>query len=60
MLGERLVALKYLTQTQLEYARSEIEKTSAIKRVSLKDFLLEKHFCTIEQLAEVKDAPDFF
>lgn len=59
MLGERLIALNYLTITQLEYARSEIEKTSAIKRVALKDFLLENHFCTIEQLAEVKDAPDF-
>lgn len=59
MLGERLIALHYLTQSQLEYARSEIEKTSSIKRIALKDFLLENHFCTIEQLSEVKDAPDF-
>lgn len=59
LLGDRLIALNYLTPTQLQYARSEIEKHSSIRRISLKDFLLEKHFCTIEQLEEVKDAPDF-
>jgi type II secretory ATPase GspE/PulE/Tfp pilus assembly ATPase PilB-like protein len=59
MLGDRLLALNYITPTQLSYAQSQVQKNSLVTRTSLREFLVEHHFCTVEQILECRDAPDF-
>ena len=58
LLGERLLVLGYLTEYQLSYARGIQRSTSDVNRKKLSEILLELHFCSLEQINEVSDAPD--
>lgn len=58
LLGERLLMLNYLTEFQLDYAREIQRQAPEISRKPLAEILVEHHFCSIEQIKEVGDAPD--
>ncbi|MEC6128296.1 GspE/PulE family protein [Acinetobacter ursingii] len=58
LLGDRLLVLGYLTEYQLSYARGIQRSTSDVNRKKLSEILLELHFCSLEQINEVSDAPD--
>lgn len=59
LLGERLLALKYITPYQLEYCQDIQTKSSLHDRKRLSQIIIDHHFCSIEQMLEVKDAPDY-
>lgn len=58
LLGDRLMVLGYLTEYQLSYARGIQRSTNDVNRKKLSEILLELHFCSLEQINEVSDAPD--
>ncbi|MFX2257901.1 GspE/PulE family protein [Acinetobacter variabilis] len=58
LLGDRLLILGYLTEFQLSYARGIQRSTSDVNRKKLSEILLELHYCSLEQINEVSDAPD--
>lgn len=58
LLGERLMVLGYLTEYQLSYARDIQRSSHDVNRKKLSEILLELHFCSLEQINEVADAPD--
>lgn len=58
LLGDRLMVLGYLTEFQLSYARGILRSTSDVNRKKLSEILLDLHFCSLEQINEVSDAPD--
>lgn len=58
LLGERLLVMNYLTAYQLSYAQSIQRQSSDISRKKLADILIELHYCSMEQIMEVGDAPD--
>lgn len=58
LLGDRLMVLGYLSEYQLSYARGILRSTSDVNRKKLSEILLELHFCSLEQINEVSDAPD--
>lgn len=58
LLADRLLALGYITEFQLQYAKEVVRSSSALDRKPLKQVLFDLHFCSLEQLNEVGDAPD--
>lgn len=58
LLGDRLLVMGYLTEYQLSYARGIQRSTSDVNRKKLSEILLELHYCSLEQINEVSDAPD--
>lgn len=58
LIGDRLLALGYITEYQLSYAQGIQRATSDVNRRKLSEILLEMHYCSLEQINEVADAPD--
>jgi type II secretory ATPase GspE/PulE/Tfp pilus assembly ATPase PilB-like protein len=58
LIGERLHALGYITEFQLSYAQNIQRSTSDVNRRKLSEIILELHYCSLEQMNEVADAPD--
>lgn len=58
LLGDRLLSLGYITDYQLSYAQSIQRSTSEVNRKKLSEIILELHYCSLEQINEVADAPD--
>lgn len=58
LLGERLLTLGYITEYQLSYAQNLQRSSSDVNRKKLSEIILDLHFCSLEQLNEVADAPD--
>lgn len=58
LIGDRLLALGYITEFQLSYAQGIQRSTSEVNRKKLSEILLELHYCSLEQINEVADAPD--
>lgn len=58
LLGERLLALGYITDYQLSYAQNIQRTSSDVNRKKLSEIILDLHYCSLEQMNEVSDAPD--
>ncbi|EOZ8645347.1 GspE/PulE family protein [Acinetobacter baumannii] len=58
LLGERLLTLGYITEYQLAYAQNIQRSTSEVGRKKLSEIILDLHYCSLEQMNEVADAPD--
>ena len=58
LLGDRLLVLGYLTEYQLNYAKSIQKDSNESPRKKLSQIILDLHYCSLEQMNEVMDAPD--